>query len=114
MENTNPPKEVTFHYIKSAGFRVVHADGVWGGATPRGYVAMNFFSERAPIPKSLTHEIMKDGNLGEEKQQSSRDGFVREVEVEVLIDLAMARSLIPWLQEKINFFEQLNKQREGA
>ena len=30
--------KVEFHYIKSNHFRVIHADGVYGGATPRGFI----------------------------------------------------------------------------
>ena len=112
MANKNPPRSITFHYIKSNEFRVIHADGVWGGATPRGYITMSFYSERAPIPQTVTHEV-RESSLGSEQNRSSKDGIIREVEVEVMIDLAMAKSLIPWLQEKINQLEKRD-QSEGV
>ena len=104
------PSSIDFHYIKSNSFRVVHGDGVWGGTTPRGYIAMSFFSERSPIPTKLTHEVSPSG-LGEETDRESREGIIREVEVEVLVDLDTAKSLIPWLEGHIRALEQLQTQR---
>ena len=92
---------VQFHYTKSNAFRVIHGDGVWGGATPRGGISMSFFSERGPIPKSLTYALSADGNLGEIEDSSSKSGIVREVEVTVMVDLDMARSLVSWLDDHI-------------
>ena len=109
MAKENPPGTVDFHYIKSNGFRAVHADGVWGGATPRGYITMSFYSERHPIPRRLTHKIKPDETLGSEVDRDSREGFIREVEVEVMVDLAMAKALIPWLKEKISVLEGQHK-----
>ena len=105
MKKEDPPESIDFHYIKSNGFRVVHADGAWGGLTPRGYIAMNFFSERFPIPRRLAHEIRPDGTLAQETDRDSKKGVVREVEVEVMVDLAMAKSLILWLNDKIQTLE---------
>ena len=101
-----------FHYVKSNNFRVVFSDGVWGGTTPRGYITMSFFSERAPIPKKLIHKITPDGKLGEESTQESLHGIIREVDVEVLMDLDMAKSFRQWLDEKILFLEKQMEKRK--
>ena len=92
---------VQFHYIKSNHFRVVHADGVWGGPTPRGLINMSFFSERLPIPKSLTHEVTDEG-IGPEIDRKTKEGIIREIEVEVVVDSQMAQRLVQWLQEIID------------
>ena len=116
MAKESPPKNIEFHYIKSNGFRVVHADGVWGGATPRGYITMSFYSERFPIPRGITHELKppEQHTLGKEIARNIKEGLVREVEVEVMIDLEMAQSLIPWLKEKIDILEALDEvKKEG-
>ena len=104
-ENGDVSKLIEFDYIKSTSFRVVYADGVWGGLTPRGLIAMSFFSERHPIPKKLVHEITDEGTLGKESSRESRAGIIREVDVEVLMDLAMAKSFRSWLDEKIKVGE---------
>ena len=103
------PTSIDFHYIKSHSFRVVHGDGVWGGATPRGYIAMSFFSERSPIPQTLTHDITPQGNLGEETNRQVKSGVVREVEVEVIVDLATAKGMLGWLETHISAIEDHNK-----
>lgn len=100
----NATKEtVEFHYIKSNYFRVVHADGVYGGATPKAMIAMNFFSERLPIAQRVVYGVSEDGVLGNEveSERVGKTGVVREVEVEVLIDVPNAEALISWLQTRI-------------
>ena len=111
MKKENPPESIDFHYIKSNGFRVVHADGVWGGATGRGYITMSFFSERHPIPRRLAYEIRPDGTLGQETDRDSKKGAVREVEVEVMVDLEMAKSLVSWINDKVKILENRSTTR---
>ena len=104
--NGDAGSNVDFHYIKANSFHVVFADGVWGGITPRGYIGMSFFSERYPIPKKLVHETKADGTLGPETNRETKIGIIREVGVEVQMDLAMAKSFRSWLDEKITVLEQ--------
>lgn len=104
------PGSIQFHSIKSNGFRVVHGDGVWGGTTPRGYISMSFFSERHPIPGELIHKTKPNGTLDREIGQEAREGIIREVEVEVVVDLETAKSLIPWLQGHITALENIRTQ----
>lgn len=105
--------KVEFHYIKSNHFRVIHADGVYGGATPRGFIHMDFFSERSPIPRKVTQKVTTSGQLGEEiaAESERKEGIVREVEVGVMISLEQARSLTKWLEEKIQLLETALKQQ---
>ncbi len=66
---------------------------------------MSFFSERHPIPRRLTHELKPDGKIGGETGRESKDGIIREVEIEVMVDLTVAKSLNSWLDEKIKVLE---------
>ncbi len=93
-----PSNKVDFHFIKSNNFRVIHADGAWGGQTPSGSIAMIFYSERSPMPKRVVHELRPDGKLGPEISRDSRKGFVREAEVQIILSPSVAKSLIPWLE----------------
>ncbi len=111
MAEESPPERIEFHYIKGSAFRVVHADGVWGGPTSRGYITMAFYSERSPIPQSLVHEVT-EGKLGPEVERVTKKGVVREVDVEVMIDLDLAKSFQRWLTEKIEALEQLQSQKQ--
>ena len=108
-DQTENPQEIVFHYIKSNHFRVVHADGVWGGVTPRGLVQINFYSERQPIPKQTVHGINEDQTLGDEiqDQRVTREGVVREIEFGAVMDLRAAKSLRDWLDKKLQVVEDL-------
>jgi len=106
------------HFIKSNFFRVVHADGAWGGITPQGNIQMELWSERQPIPTLAVYPVADDGTIGDESvhQREIKEGTVREVEVGVVLNLFTAKSLIKWLQERVDFLEgmaQLNKPEEG-
>lgn len=95
---------IPFHYIKSNHFRVLLADGVHGGISPRGWIQMNFFSERQPLPRVVYHALREGGGLGEEVRElrEAREGVIREIEAEVVISVDTARSMIKWLQDKVD------------
>jgi hypothetical protein len=102
-------RRLQFDYLKSSLFRVVHADGVVGGLTPRLDIIMNFWSERQPIPRTMIFLLKEDDTLGEEvrSERVSRDAIVREVEAGVVMDLESAKSLRDWLDSKINEAERI-------
>jgi hypothetical protein len=113
------PKEIRFDYLKSSLFRVVHADGAFGGPTPRGGVHIAFWNERAPIPNQVVHLVTPDGKLGEEDRAKrvTRDAIIREVEVGVTMSLPAAKSFLAWLQDKIKVAEEVleeGKSEEGG
>ena len=94
---------VRLNYIKCNSFRTVHVDGAFGGTTPQGNIQMSVFSERFPIPRESAQYINLDGTLGEElkEQRVSKSGVIREVEVNLVMDVNRARSIVTWLQAKI-------------
>lgn len=102
------PSTIDFHYIKSNYFRVIHADGAWGGVAPGSAIHLCFWSQRPPIPTKMVHAVSSDGTLGDEikDNRETREGLVREIEADVVMDLPTARELINWLKEKV---EQVEK-----
>jgi hypothetical protein len=105
-------KEVAFEFIKGNFFRVIHADGVWGGLTPHFDIHMDFWSERHPIPKRIVFEVTEEGAIGPEQRdrRESRDAIVREVEVGVVMGIPEAIALRDWLDTKI---EQATRLKAG-
>jgi hypothetical protein len=105
-ETAEGTPRISFNYRKSPAFRTVHSDGVFGGVSPKGLITMTFFSERAPIPQQVTHELVA-GRLGKELEELrvSLEGILREAEVCVVLDIDMARVLVGWLQEKIGLVD---------
>lgn len=119
LESTDrPPTQFKVDYIKSNHFRVVHADGAFGGLTPRGYIQMEIWSERQPIPKQTTYQIVDAGDgpvVGEEVRDARivRDSIIREVEVGIVLDIDLARLLITWLQDRVEALEKATAKVAG-
>lgn len=104
--NGDPPKQITFHYLKSTQFRVIHIDGAIGGITPAGFIHISMFNERSAIPREQTHSVKKDGTLGDPIDTVSRNGVVREMEVDAIMNLSTAKILRDWLDRNIKKLEQ--------
>ncbi|HEX4334405.1 MAG TPA: hypothetical protein VH062_00750 [Polyangiaceae bacterium] len=106
MTDTKAPATVEFHYGKSGQFRTVHADGIFGGATPTGNIHMTVYSERFAIPKKVVLE--NEGNkIGKELSREGLDGVWRELEVGIVMSPELAVSLRDWLTEHLKKFEEV-------
>jgi len=107
---------ITFHYIKSNFFRVIYADGAFGGINPQGLIRMALYNERTPIPQTTVQPVTPEGRLGDEliDRRTAREGFVREVEVDVLLNINTAKSLIVWLQDKVKVLEAAITEQQAA
>lgn len=98
--------EVVFKYVKSNFFRVIHADGAWGGLSPRGDIHISFYNERAAIPDSSSFTVAEEGIVKPE-QFTTSSKLVREIEADIIVDLLTAKSLHNWLANKIEALESL-------
>lgn len=109
IENATPDK-ICFTYIKSSQFRTAPVDGVHGGLTPHGRIQMAIYSERKPIPQQTVHPII-DYELGPElgDERITKEGFVRELEINLLMDPSRARSIAQWLLDKVDEWEKIQK-----
>ena len=102
---------VVFDYLKSAHFRVIYATGAIGGLTPEGNIHFALYNERSAIPRQVAHPLDDTGTLGEEipDRRVSREGIVREVEVDVILSRQAAEGLVSWLQGKIDELKKRSK-----
>jgi len=107
-KNTADP-EITFNYIKSPHFRVIHVDGAIGGITPNKLIYLSAYNERPAIPQQTTHILKPDGTLGAEipEKKVSRPGFVRELEVNLLMDRTTALAVRDWITERVQEIDNL-------
>lgn len=103
-------ESLQFRYIKSEFFRVVHANGAWGGLTPQAEIHMVIFSERPAIPDAIVHAITEDGRLGKEIAVKGEGGVVREYEVDVVLNYVTAKAMQVWLNDQVNKLEQVIKE----
>ena len=97
---TEQGDQATLHFIQSSQHRVVHGDGVWGGPTPQGNIAIGFFSERGTTPQKVIHTV-SEGKLGEDIDRKVDRGFVRELDFTVLVSPATAHYIADWLKTQL-------------
>lgn len=95
------PDQVQVHYLKTNLFRTIFASGAIGGMSGVSHISMCLFHERGPIPRSITHHVTEDGKLGDEIVRDSREGVIREIDTEVVMDIETAQELANWLQKKV-------------
>jgi hypothetical protein len=97
------PQQVRFHQIKGNFFRAIHADGAWISVHPNEFVHLTFYNERTPIATEVVHNLTDAGQLTTEDRTKrvTRKGFVRELEVDVILNRATAQALHAWLDNYI-------------
>lgn len=101
---------VKYHVVKSTQFRVIHADGVWGGATPHGNISISFFNERLPIPQLMELEYAPGKSAVEVlSARVAKQGVIREVETCVIMGINEAREFREWLDMRIKELEVLTE-----
>ena len=92
MTTSKRPEQITFDFVRSPFFRVVHSNGAWGGITPHQELSVTFYSERLSLPHHITHELTPKG-LGPEVSRAVKTNIQRECEVEVLMSMEEAVNL---------------------
>jgi hypothetical protein len=104
--------QLPVHFIKGTCFRVVHANGVWYGGDNQGNVHMTFFNERSPIPKMMVINLDGSGHvIGEdESKRETKNGIVREMEVDIVLSLQVAMELHQTLGENLKSIQAALKQ----
>lgn len=90
--------KIEFKYKFPDDYAPVYVNGCYGGKGPRGEIAINFFSERYPVPNSETYELTEEGQL------SIRTGIdpevmpvIRTVPCGVVMSEQSAREIHAWL-----------------
>jgi hypothetical protein len=104
-------KNIQFHNKLSSNFREIHVDGAYGGITPRGYINLNFYAERFPIPKSTIYNI-QENKLAEKIGEESKEGVMREYEFGVYLDFDTATDIYNFLGQKIKELESKRKEND--
>jgi len=113
MSINKESKSIVINNIKNSGYRQIHVDGAHGGITPSGFINLNFYSQRAVIPKGTEFSLMDSGNIGEiiKNTESSKSGLVREFEFGIYMDINTCVNLREFLTLKIKEYEKLTNQK---
>lgn len=106
--NPDEAPEVEIFFEKSPQYRVIHADGAWGGLTAQLGLHVAFYSEFRQPPESITYTVTN--NAPAEKARTGREAIVRHIEAEVAFNLQTALSLRDWLNTKLKEAEKAAKE----
>jgi hypothetical protein len=107
IKTETAPQEFPHFYSKSNFHRVIHADGVYGGATPTpGDIVAHIFSHRMPIPSQSVNDANGNEILA---KRDVKIGVEREIETSLVMNLAFAKSLRDWLDSRIKYVEATMK-----
>ena len=104
------PTKIGIYYQRSRHYRTIHADGAQIGLTPRGTLQFTLYSDQKPMPEFVLHGITPEGNLGGVLEEVVKEGFVREVEVNVVMDLTVTANFIAALQDVLTRYKAVQKQ----
>lgn len=105
-------QSVRFHWTTSNQFRVIHADGAYGGLTPYGAIFVALYSDHPPIPDVTVQPVSEEGLLGPEIAEGkvAAEGIEREVEVSIVMSIPTAEALRDWLNERIKLAEKAQQE----
>ena len=102
------PSLLRFEYSVDSNAVLNVAHGVWGGINPQGETEMNFYLESDKLPAYTQREVAPDGSMGEEKSvydSEKEHVIVRRIHSRILLNYQTARSLVEWLDEKLDALE---------
>jgi len=101
-------RAIRAEYVFPDGLRTVHADGVYGGWTPKKYLRMDFLVDLWTGPEAEVKDYDAEGKpAGETVREGVRDNVMtRESQVRVLMSEEAARSFFDWLQVRLKEVEK--------
>lgn len=102
---------IAAEFRRTALTRVVHVDGAWGGLTPSGHVLMALYSERSEMPESTLYDVGSDGSASQLDAPKTIGGITRDIEIEAIMSVLVAKSLVTWLENKIADAETIDELR---
>src|ERR1051326_8529412 len=113
MDDPKRPDELRFIYEKARHHRTLHADGAWSGLTPHAEVQISFYNDLRRMPISVTHPVQDDDTIGPGQPQEVTD-LVREVDITVVMNVAVAKATIALLTQMVEQAEPIIAQRNAA
>lgn len=100
-------KKVKIFYEHDPAYRIVAANGMFGGITPRGELRCDFFVEYVEPPKSITLLLSNKDKPKEESEEPNR--IVRRVQFGVLVSPSHVRSFAKWFQAKADQIDEMKE-----
>lgn len=102
QERGRTEETIEFVFTKAPDYRVISANGIWGGVTPRGALKMDFTLDSQRTPDSVVHSVTPEGGLGPEIDRKPTERAVsRELQVGILLSIEHAENVASWILDKV-------------
>lgn len=99
-------KEINFVFEKDPDYRIVPANGAWGGVTSRGDINFDLFFEHIDTPEDVAYMATPDGLGPEVKRTPEQTPIKREIFFGVVMNVDSAENFGKWLLEKVKLVRQ--------
>jgi hypothetical protein len=111
-------KEVAIAYERASDYRIIPANGVYGGPTPQGDFRLEFYVEGLALPTEAKHTIV-EGKLTDPTARPSSEmpRLVRQIQMGVLLSEEQTRNLAAWLLKRLAEVDKVKSEegpRQGA
>jgi len=109
MSDAEKHRKIRFEYIKGSDYRTVKVDGIHGGPTVRGEIYAAVFTDRPAVPQVVSF-LIDQNKLGDElkEERVGKETPIREVQMGMVMDLEIAKSIHEWLGVQIKSVEGLH------
>lgn len=96
--------KIKVKYKYADDYNPQYVNGAHGGINVQGEIVANFYFERVPMPNSITHEVTKEGGLGNIVATEPEDltkSVLRYVQSGIVMNLEVAKQIHKWLGNQI-------------
>lgn len=101
--------ELEFFFEHDPNYRIIAANGIWGGLTPRGDIQLDFFVEKQNTPESIRHELKETGVLGDELGRFPSRKIIRRLQVGILLSAEQADSVANFIKDKVKELREIRE-----
>jgi len=96
------------HYIKPENYKILNANGAWGGVTPRGDYLIHFYYEYVNPPEVETLEISTEGVRRISRTPETPNNR-RDLIVGISLPLDHAEGIANWILNNVKQFREAMK-----
>ncbi|MEW5735822.1 MAG: hypothetical protein AB1921_13265 [Thermodesulfobacteriota bacterium] len=104
-------RRMTIKYVFPDNLPDLHVTGAWAGITPREEVSLHFYSERRPLPKSVSYRMSPEGESTDEKSEFGGD-IIRLMQASLVMNKEAVVQLHEVLESVLEALEEEKEEEE--
>ncbi len=103
------PKEVEIFFEEDPNYKLIAANGMWGGVTTKADFRLDFFVESVGVPESIKHRVTPEGIIGDEISRNPPPKIVRQLQVGILLSVDNAEAMANFIKDRVTEFRKLQQ-----